>query len=163
MASLSAATSTIGRIVAAWAISILDFGFLCWSSPRATPLLLRCWAVFGLSAIMPAGATGLDSARPALLGCRDGRAFRIPQPLLVIAGSEAAVPATSARARTGRGGNRNGRPTRHPPRGRMPRARGANAYASEPAVIDSRYRIGIFRRRRQCPRLQHRPGRSMDG
>src|SRR5579883_1433802 len=107
MASLSAATSTIGRIVAAWAISILDFGFLCWSSPRATPLLLRCWAVFGLSAIMPAGATGLDTARPALLGCRAGRAFGITPPLMVIAVSVAAVPATSSLARTGRVGNRN--------------------------------------------------------
>src|ERR1700744_6128485 len=39
MPSFSAAISLIGRISASCAISILDFGFLCWSSPRATPLL----------------------------------------------------------------------------------------------------------------------------
>ena len=40
-AELFAATSPIGRIAAACAISMLDFGFLCCSSPRATPILPR--------------------------------------------------------------------------------------------------------------------------
>ena len=39
-AELVAATSPIGRIAAACAISMSDFGFLCWSAPRATAVLL---------------------------------------------------------------------------------------------------------------------------
>src|ERR1700753_820055 len=37
MPSFFAAISPIGRITASWAISMLDFGFLWCSSPRATP------------------------------------------------------------------------------------------------------------------------------
>jgi hypothetical protein len=49
MPSLSVAICEIGRIVADWAISISDLGFLCWSSPRATPFLLAaCCRVLAL-------------------------------------------------------------------------------------------------------------------
>src|ERR1700740_3482743 len=62
MPSLSVAICEIGRIVADWAISISDLGFLCWSSPRATPFLLaECCRVLALRGQL----TQPSSTRPA--------------------------------------------------------------------------------------------------
>jgi len=57
------AISPIGRIVAAWAISISDWGFLCWSAPRATSGLLAI-AILLIQGLSLCGRASATAAAP---------------------------------------------------------------------------------------------------